>query len=113
MLISEVIQLARDLWREKAENDIFDSAQCIRFINQAIIRIRSRRNDSLVDDNGNFRDYVAITATTDTFPLDVRFSMSAAKFLVAYGFSAIADLENKKAVSEYWMQQFEAELAAA
>jgi hypothetical protein len=113
MLISEIITMARSLWREAVTDDILTDVQAIPFVNQAVIKIRSRRSDSRIDDNGNLRDTTAITAAGDTFPLDEKFQLAAVYFLTAHGFGRSADLQNLDKRFGDWMGLYEKEVATA
>lgn len=108
-----VIDLARSLWRENEPDDILDDTACLLWINQAVIKVRSRRQDSRFDDNGSLVDYSGVAATTTSIPLDSKFQLSCAYFLTAHGFGRSADLQNLDKRFGDWMGLFEKEVMSA
>lgn len=113
MLISDIIAMARSLWREAVAEDIFTDAKAIPFVNQAVVKIRSRRSDARNDDNGNLISFTAITATGDTFPLDEKFQLAAVYFLTAHGFGRSADQQTLDKRFGDWMGLYEKEVMSA
>jgi len=108
-----VIDLARSLWREQVADDIMDDAKALLWVNQAVIKIRSRRPESMLDDNGNVQDYAGGLAVGTTIPLDVKFQLACAYFLTAHGFGRSADQQNLDKRFGDWMGLFEKEIAQA
>ncbi len=108
-----VIDLARSLWREGAANDILTDGQALLWINQAVIKVRSKRPECLLDDNGNTIDYAGGLAVGTVIPLDVKFQLACAYFLTAHGFGRSADLQNLDKRFGDWMGLFEKEIASA
>jgi len=113
MLVSYIITMARSLWREAVTNDIFTDAQAVPFVNQAVIKIRSRRSDARLDTNGGLLDFNGITSTIDAFPIDDKFQLAAVYFLTAHGFGRSADLQNLDKRFGDWMSLYEKEVMSA
>lgn len=108
-----VIDLARTLWREAAVNDIMTDTQALLWVNQAVLKVRNRRPESMLDDNGNMTDYAGSLAVGTSIPLDVKFQLACAYFLTAHGFGRSADLQNLDKRFGDWMGLFEKEVMSA
>lgn len=108
--VSAVITMARAWWRESATGDILADTATYQFINAAVQKIRSRRPDSTIDDNGNMTDYVAVTGTGDAILLDPKYLPCLAHYLCASGFMTNENAENDGARAERHMTKFREEL---
>jgi len=110
----EVIDLARDLWRESASGDILTDAQCYKWINRGVERVMALRTDACYDENGNHVESVTpVTGVASTIALNTRFLMACAYFLTANGYARSADLQNFKARFTEYMGLFANELRTA
>ena len=99
-----VIDLARTLWREASVNDIMTDTQALLWVDQAVIKVRERRPECRVDDNGNTQDYTGSLAVGTSIPLDVKFQLSCVYFLTAHGFGRSADQQNLDKLFGDWME---------
>ena len=108
-----VIDLARLNWREKTASDVLDDPNCLLWLNQGVIKVRSKRTDALYDSAGEYIPYSGIATVGTTIPMDERFQMACVFFLTAMGFARNSDLQNFKAKYTEFMALFEKELITA
>ena len=108
-----VIDLARSLWREAENDDIMSDAACLLWINQAVVKIRSKRTDSRMSEDGTIAEFTGVPVTSTEIPLDVKFQLACTYFLTAHGFGRSADVNNLDARFKDWMGLYESEIATA
>jgi hypothetical protein len=108
-----VIDLARLNWRENATGDTLQSSDCLLWLNQGVIKIRSKRNDALYDAAGEYIPYSGVSTAGTTIPMDEKFQLACAFFLTAMGYSRQSDLQNFKAKYTEFMALFDKELITA
>lgn len=110
----EVIDQARDLWRENTTGDVLSNTQCYKWINAAIRAVRTQRPDARFDnDTGDAVAMVPVTGVGDSIALDTKFLMPCAYYLTAFGYARNADFQNFKARFTEYMQLFNTAVIAA
>ena len=110
ILVSSVITMARDWWKESAQGDILSDAKTYTYINSAVLMVRSRRTDATIDDNGNLTEHVAVTGVSDAILLDSKYLPCLANYLCACGFMTNENAENDAARAKRHMDAFREEL---
>lgn len=105
-----VISMARSWWREASTGDMLTDENTYPFIDSAVLKVRSRRPDSTLDDNGNLTEHVSISGTGDLILLDPKYIPCIAHYLCASGFMTNENAENDAARAKRHMDDFRAEL---
>lgn len=89
-----VIDRARLVWKEKTADDILSNPNCLLWMSDAIIEMRSIRPEAQVDDNGNLIDYADVTDASTVLQYDVKYRPVLVDYLIARGFMGDSDSQN-------------------
>ena len=90
-----VIDRARLVWREVSSGDILDDANCLLWLSDGILELRSLRPESTrFDANLNAVDFAELTTVGQSIPIEEKFRPVLADYLIARGFMGDADSQN-------------------
>lgn len=106
IVASSVINRAKAIWREAAADNILSEPNCLLFLSDGLIELRSLRPETQLNSNGEYADAVDVTGTTDSIDMDVKFRPCLVDYLVGRGFQADANLENHEARANRHLADF-------
>ena len=93
-----VISRARLVWKESASGDILSDANCLLWLSDGILEMRSLRPESLrFTDDLEPVDFAEVSTVNYSIPIDVKFRSVLVDYLIARGFMGDADSQNHDA----------------
>lgn len=113
IVASEIINRAKAIWREAAADNILSSANCLLFLSDGLIELRSVRPDVKFDSDLGYVEHSDVTATSSVISLDAKFRPCLVDYLVGRGFQADANLENHENRANRHMADFVAKAKGA
>ena len=113
IIASNVIDRAKAIWREAAADNILSPDNCLLFLSDGLLELRSVRPEMQVDSNLNLIEHVDVTGTTQSIPIDAKFRPCLVDYLTGRGFQADANLENHEARATRHMDDFVAKAKGA
>ena len=92
-----LITRARLVWKESVSGDILSDANCLLWISDALLELRSIRQETRFDANLDEVPLADLSAVGETVPVDDKFRPVLVDYLVARGFMGDADSQNHDA----------------